>query len=344
METIDRYLGLLIMSILLSSCLTEQAISIDQMEPGKVNLPEKVRKVAFLSRNFKFDIDTLGQYYNYNSRLEKALEPENKDIDSIAVTGCFETLRKILLESGRFDEIAVYPYSDIKLHKGRNAIPLQPQYVKKLCKENNADAVVSLEMLSYFYSLNSGNPGYGIPRNADVKITAIWAVYLPGKDSPVDRFKYSDIVSWNGSRETAEKKKSDVPSRIAAIKLSCDIAAKNYSKRLAPYWSKSERIIVGLNGSEWDKAISQAKQYKWDAAEKIWLSLTESNNKRVKGAAALDLAVAREMLGDYDKAAKWSEESLALLPGGELKRLSRDYAELLKERRIETDKLNRLIK
>ena len=208
MKTIDRYLGLLIMSILLSSCLTEQAISIDQMEPGKVNLPEKVRKVAFLSRNFKFDIDTLGQYYNYNSRLEKALEPENKDIDSIAVTGCFETLRKILLESGRFDEIAVYPYSDIKLHKGRNAIPLQPQYVKKLCKENNADAVVSLEMLSYFYNLNSGNPGYGIPRNADVKITAIWAVYLPGKDSPVDRFKYSDIVSWNGSRETAEKKKS----------------------------------------------------------------------------------------------------------------------------------------
>jgi hypothetical protein len=344
MKTIDRYLGLLIMSILLSSCLTEQSIPIDQMEPGKVNLPERVRKVAFLSRNFKFDIDTLGQYYNYNSGLKKAADAENKDLDSIAVTGCFETLRKILLESGRFDEIAVYPYPDNKPHKGRNAVPLSKQYVKKLCKENNADAIVSLEMLSCFYSLNSGDPGFGIPRNADVKITAIWAVYLPGNDSPVDRFKYSDVINWNGTVEKGDQKKSNVPSRITAIKQACDIAATNYSKRLAPYWSKSERIIVGLNGSEWDKAISLAQKYKWDTAEKIWQSLMENKNSRVKGAAALDIAVAREMLGDYDQAAKWSKESLGFLPSGELKRLSLDYADLLKERKIETDKLNRLIK
>jgi hypothetical protein len=344
MKTVDRYVGSLLMSVLLSSCLTEQVIPVDQMEPGKVNLPEKVRKVAFLSRNFKFDIDTLGQYYNYNSKPRKVPEAENKEVDSIAVTGCFETLRKILLESGRYDEIAVYPYSDIKPRKGRNAIPLSPEYVKKLCKDNNTDAIVSLEMLSYFYSLIPGDSRLGIPPFADVKITAIWAVYIPGKDSPVDRFKYSDAVTWNGNRETGEQKKSNVPSRIAGIKLASEIAAKNYSKRLAPYWSKSERIIVGLNSSEWNKAISLAQQYKWDAAEKIWSPLAESKNSRVKGAAALDLAVTREMLGDYDQAAKWSAESLGLLPGGELKRLSRDYSELLKERRIETDKLNRLIK
>lgn len=344
MKTIERYIGLLLISIMLSSCFTEQIVPIDQMEPGKTDLPENIRKVIFLSRNFKFNIDTFGQYYNYNSRLRKVPEVKNKDVDSIAVTGCLEALRKILLESGRFDEIVVYPYSDIEPHEGRNAIPLSPEYVKKLCKENNTDAIVSLEMLSYFYSLNSGDRRFGIPRNANVKITAIWALYIPGHINPVDRFKYSDVVSWNSNRENEEQKKSNVPSRLAGIKLACEIAAKNYSRRLAPYWSKSERIIVGLNGRTWDKAISLAQKYKWKEAEKIWRSLTESKNSRVKGAAALDLAVAKEMLGDYDQAIQWSEESMDLLPGGELKQLSEDYSKLLKERKNEIDKLNRLIK
>ncbi len=339
---IERYIWLIFISVMFSSCFTEQVIPIDQMEPGKINLPENVRKVIFLSRNFKFDIDTFGQYYNYNSRLRKVSDAQNKDVDSVAVTSCLETLRKALLESGRFDEIIVYPYSDFHPHKGRNVKPLSPQYVKKLCQENNADAIVSLEMLSYFYSLNSGDPQYGIPRNANVKITAIWALYLPGHDKPVDRFNYSDVDNWNAER--GQQNKSSVPSRLNGIKMACDIAAKNYSKRLAPYWSKSDRVIVGLNGSAWNRAITLAQDYKWDAAEKIWRSLFENKNNRVKGAAALDLALAREMQGDYSQAVQWSEKSLDLLPKGELRRLSEDYSELLKERQSETEKLNRLIK
>jgi hypothetical protein len=344
MRAMKKYGSMLMVSILISSCYTAQVIPVDQMEPGKVNLSEKVRKVSLISRNFKFDIDTLGQYFNFNTRLRKAPEKENKGIDSIAVTACFDTLRQVLLGSGRFDEIVVYPYSDINPNKGKNVLQLSPLNIKKLCDENKTDAVFSLEMLSYFYSLNSANPNYGIPKSADVKITAIWAVYVPGKANPVNRFKYSDVINWTGSRESVEKKKSDVPSRLTAIKQACEIAAKNYGRLLAPYWSKSERMVVGLNGMEWDKAIILAQKYKWDSAERIWSSYAESNNNRVKGAAALDLAVAREMQGDYDKAEQWSDQALKLLPGGELRRFAHDYSDILKERRIEIDKLNRLIK
>jgi hypothetical protein len=344
MKTIRRYFGILIISIGLSSCLTEKVIPIDQMELSQVNLPEKVRKIALLSRNFKFDIDTLGQYYYYNSKLRKIPENESKAVDSIAVTRCCETLRKAMLESGRFDEIAVYPYSEIESHTGKNALPLSPQYVKKLCNESNTDAVVSIEMITYMYSLNSGSPGLGIPKMAEVKIAAIWAVYLPGNENPVDRFKYSDFVRWYEMKQSGEQKSSNVPPRTAGIKLACDIAAKKYCSRLTPNWSKSERVVVGLSGASWDKALALAQKYKWDDAGAIWQSLTENKNSKQKGAAALDLAVAKEMLGDYDQAAKWSNESMSLLTGGKLKKLAVEYSELLKDRKIKTDKLSRLIK
>src|ERR1035437_2121084 len=213
METIKRYFGMLCFSILLTSCLTVQVVPIDQMEPGKVNLPPHVRKIALLSRNFRFDIDTLSQYYNYNSILTKVPYNVNRGVDSISATISFEALRKILLESGRFDEIAVYPYSTIKPHIGKNALPLAPEYVKRLCNESSSDAIVSLEMLSYFFSSNSSSLRLRIPKEAEVKINAIWAVYLPGKEGSVDRFKYSDVVRWNGNSESSGTEKSKIPGR-----------------------------------------------------------------------------------------------------------------------------------
>lgn len=344
MKTIKRYFGLLLLSILASSCLTVEVIPIDQMEPGKVNLPESVRKIALLSRNFKFNIDTLTQYYNYNFKLKKVPVKENKAVDSMAVTKKFEALRKILLESGRFDEIAVFPYSTITPLSGKNALPLTSEYVKQLCNESKTDAIVSLEMLSYFYSANSGNLRLRMPKEADVKLTAIWAVYLPGKAIPVDRFKYSDVVRWNDDVAVNSREKSKVPGRIDGIKIASEIAAKNYSKRLAPYWSNSERYLVGLSGAKWAEAIALAHKYKWEDAAAIWQSYSESKSRRARGAAALDLAVAKEMQGDYDQAVKWSDESLKLLSGSDLKHIAVDYANLLKAREIKTRKLDELIK
>jgi hypothetical protein len=199
-------------------------------------------------------------------------------------------------------------------------------------------------MLSYFFSANSSNLRLRIPKAADVKITAIWAIYLPGKDSPVDRFKYSDVVRWNGNSESSGTEKSRIPGRTDGIKIACEIAAKNYSKRLAPYWLSSQRYVVSLGGKTWDEALDLAHKYKWEAASAIWQSFSESKNSRERGAASLDLAVAKEMQGDYDQAVKWSNESLMLLKGGDLKHIALDYSRILKERKSKTEKLNQLIK
>jgi hypothetical protein len=344
MKTVERYFALLFVGVLISSCLTVQTVPIDQMEPGKVNLPEQIRKIALLSRNFKFDIDTLGQYYNANFKLKKGPLRENKYIDTIAVTKSFESLRKILLESGRFDEIAVYPYATVPLHKGKNVLPLSSDFVKKLCDESGTDAVVSLEMLSYFYGINAANPRFGVPKSSEVKITAIWAVYYPRKEGPINRFKYSDVIRWDENRQANDDKGASVPPRTEGIKLACEIAAKNYSKQLAPYWSKSERVLVGLDNDTWRKAITLAQKYKWEDAATLWQSYTNANNQRVRGASALDLAVAKEMLGDYDQAERWSKESLKLLKGGKLRQIAVDYANFLKTRKIKVEKLNHLIK
>jgi hypothetical protein len=314
--------------LFLTSCITTQIVPIDQLEPGKVSLSPKIRKVALISRNFKFSVDTLSGYYNLDFRLKKGTKADNKLIDSLSVVKSIDTLRKILLESGRFDEVFVYPFNTIKPHRGNKELPLSQSYIKTICAESETDAVVSLEMLSFFYNRYKGSIDQAIQAAANVKITAIWSVYTPDDDGPADRYAHSEVIRWS-ENDPQGNKKYTLPGRREAVSAACSVAAKNYSKRIVPYWAESSRIIVGLAGAEWDKAFSK---------------FAGSSQTNTAGIAALNLAIAHEMLGNPEKAAVWSEKSVKLLKHGESGRIARGYAATLYERQLKAASLNSLLK
>lgn len=344
MRTICKFQGILLAGMLLTSCITTQSVPIDQLEPGKVTLPSAIRKVALISRNFKFSVDTLSANYNLDFRLRKAPEIENRLIDSIAVTKSLDNLRKALLKSGRFDEVFVYPFNAIKPHSGNKELPFSSEYIRSLCRESETDAVVSLEMLSFFYSRHNGSSGREIEGAANVKVTAIWSVYTPQRDGPIDRYTHSEVIKWSENQRTNNRSRVTLPDRREAISIACGVAAKNYSKRIVPYWTESSRVIVGLDGSDWDKSMLYASKNKWEAAAPIWLKYTESIQKRVAGIAALDYAVAQEMLGDMEQASAWSDTAVKLLKSGAAGRIAKDYAATLYGRKLKAAELNSLLK
>jgi len=344
MRNMTRYTWVLFAGLILTSCFTTQTVPIDQMEPGKVSLSPQIRKAALISRNFKFAVDTLSGYYILDFKTKRVSKKENQGIDSLAVNKSLEGLRKAILESGRFDEVYVYPYGAINPHVGTKELPLSPAFIQSLCRESQTDAVISLEMLSFFYSRHKGSADKAIQPEANVKITAIWSVYTPKSEVPLDRFTHSEVIRWNESDPNNSDQKFVLPGRKEAISIACALAAKNYSKRVVPYWSESKRVLLGLNEPDWETAFSYASKSKWEAASAIWQKYTASKQKRVAGMAALNYAVAQEMLGDPDQATVWSDKSVALLKNGEAGRIARGYAALLHERKLKAARLNILLK
>lgn len=344
MKVITKYKWVLLAGLILTSCITTQIVPIDLLEPGKVKLPARIRKVALISRNFKFSVDTLTGYYNLDFRLRRGTQKDNQIIDSAAVTKSLETLRKAFLESGRFDEVYVYPYNAINPHVGEKELPLSPIFIQSVCSESETDAVVSLEMLSFFYSRHNGSSDRAIQAEANVKITAIWSVYTPKSDGPIDRFTHYEVIRWNDKNSQNNKQKFKLPGRKEAIPIASGVAAKNYSKRIVPHWAESSRIIIGLDGPEWEKAMLCAGKNEWKGAAQIWGKFTGSNQNKVAGVAALNYAVAQEMLGDTEQATVWSKKSVTLLKNGETGRIARDYAAILYQRSITAASLNDLLK
>ncbi len=344
MNVLIKYTGILFASLLLPSCITTVSVPIDQLEPGKVALPPAVRKVALISRNFKFSIDTLSGYFNLDYRLKRGTNADNQVIDSVAVTKSMESLRKALLESGRFDEVFVYPYHFIKPHFGDKEMPFTSGYIQSVCNESQTDGVISLEMLSFFYGRHKGSSAGAIQGEANVKISAIWSVYIPKSNDPVDRYNHSEVIRWSEFDQRNDSIKYELPGRKDAISIASGIAAKNYSKRIVPNWNESSRIIIGLNDPEWDQAMLFAQHNKWGKAMQVWEKYVGSTQKRVAGAASLNYAVAQEMSGDPEQATVWNEKAVKLLQNGEAGRIARAYAAILYERKLKALKLNAILK
>ena len=343
MNTLNRFLVSFFAGLALASCITTHSVPIDQMEPGKIHLPAQIRKVALVSRNFKFSIDTLSGYYNLNFRLKKGKLSENQLIDSLAVTKSLEALRKELLESGRFDEVFVYPYKALKPFKGARELPLTTAFIQSVCSESETEAVISLEMLSYFYSRHNGTAGHEISDEANTKVTAIWSVYSPKNNEPIERFTHSEIIRWSENDSKLNNEKYKLPERKEGIPNACGIAAKNYSKRIVPYWTQSSRVLISLDNPDFGKALSYASKNKWKEASGIWEKYSTNPQPRTSGIASLNYAVAQEMLGDYKKAAFYSDKATKLLKNGESGKIARAYAAVLHERSLKVNELNSIL-
>src|SRR5665647_3547933 len=104
-----RNSGLLwiVLLLILSSCVSYENLTIEVLKPAKFSLPANIRKVAIVSRNLKYEDDTLQYYHQKNRQLVKDKIKFNSD--SLAQITCIDSLAAKLLAQSRFDSILILP-------------------------------------------------------------------------------------------------------------------------------------------------------------------------------------------------------------------------------------------
>jgi len=344
MKTCRFILAIITTILVFASCTTTQLVPIEVLKPGKVTLSANTRNLAFIARNFKYSVDTLGDYYSANYKLRKAPEKQNEGIDSLALQSALSSLQKKLLATGRYDTIVTYPYNTIRPHHAKHILPLSPDFVTKICQESHVEGLVALEMLSYFYSKVA--PGIKDDSGeSSVKINALWALYLPGKEKPVDHFRYTDELVWDRYDQNGNLDLTKVnPDRKAAIEMAAQIAGEQYARHMGPLWATVNRTLVTPSGDEWKKATQMAQKNQWEEAAAIWNRLASMPDGKEQGVAELDLAVAAEMMDQIDLAVSWASKAVKLLDGKRYGPVAGQYLAVLMVRQQQINGLNQQIK
>jgi len=332
-----RKSGLLWFILLLSfsSCVSYEKFPIEVIQPSKLVLPPEIRKIALVSRNLKYENDTLQNYQTKNHKLVKDQVKINSD--SLAIETCLDSLANKLQLQNRFDSIMVLPAYSLPEKRVKEIRPAKGEWYKNFADKTGADGLILLDMFSCFYIQSDEYS------NAKVVTSNIWSFYASKQQKITDRFIQIDTLYWDGKDEAGNYKKSLIPGKQAAIPIAAGVIGANYAKHILPSWNMVYRDIMTCSNPEIKKAAKFAQESKWEEASAIWQKGAESNNKRKKIISLYNLALASEMNGDVDQALKLTSQAATASSGvfrSAENEAVRKYSGILYQRRTELYKLS----
>lgn len=101
-----------------------------------------------------------------------------------------------------------------------------------------------------------------------------------------------------------------LPSDRMLLKEAAAISAESLGRCLVPYWQQTERLYYAGGCVEMRDASVYIKEGDWQGAYDLWLSVFEGRkSEKMKAHAALNLAVAAEMLDRLGEAEQWLDKA-----------------------------------
>lgn len=308
-----------IMSLLLSSCVSYSYVTFDRLEAGDINYPESVKKVGVVNNMPCFDI----------AGLDGSFLPPLEGDGEIAA----DTLAHLLAASDYFEQVVI---CDSPL-QGANAsflgpYALSPVQADSLLEVMGVDVLFSIDRVKVDLSvLSSGWNGY---RYGGVKavVTPVMFAYIPGRETPWFAVSCKDSIAFNRNETMALDKFRKDASAYSAYML---------TDHLLPSWKMVERIYYASGCVEMRDANVYVMEGNWEEAYHLWKAVYDEKKGKKKMMAAFNLAVYHEAHDDTERAVGYLEEALALMkPGSHDEGMMRFYLTQLKNRIEKRKKLD----
>jgi len=336
-----RKSGLLWFVLLLSlnSCVSFEKLSIEVLKPAKFSLPPDIKKIAIVSRNLKYEIDTFQNFQVKNHHLIK--DKIRFNTDSLALITCIDSLASKLLAQNQFDSIQILTVNSFPVSRVKEIRPGRAEWYKNISDQTGADGLILLDMFSCFYSFSKSDE-YTSPK-ANVVTSNIWTVYNAHEQKIIDRFAQVDTLYWDGTDDDGQLKKIRIPAKKEAITLAAGVIGENYSKHITASWTMVYRDIMKCGKPDMREAAKLALKGKWEEASAIWQKYTDSKNKRNKIVALYNLAHANELNGNIDQALELTSQAATASSGvfwSFENESVRKYSAILYRRKIEITKLD----
>jgi hypothetical protein len=342
MKTKNRFLIPVICLLILSSCTVYRNIPIEILRTREVKLPSSVGRIAFVYRNFKYNNDTLQNYFLKNELLVKDLGNQGKNVDSIIVTTCLHSAANALVQNGICHDPVIYPLDIFPRQTGEGIHPLPSDLIKKLALPAQAEIIILLETFSYFFSQNGTQMGTEFQ---EAKMAGIWTMYSAASGAVTDRKTMTDTVYWNKYDENGNVKKETLPPRLPALQQAGEVFGENYARRFYPDWTKVDRLMIIPPLEDFRLAAEYTDKKEWDKADSIWSKYTDRRFGRLAISALYNLSLAKEINDNLNEALNQISKASDLAksyPNSNEHKLTESYREILIQRIRDIEKAKKL--
>jgi len=286
--------------LVLSSCTSPlNLISIDALEPATVSFPPEVTKVVLVNNS-----PTPPHEEEDKPNVQGTRTPI-LTLDS-ARNIFLSSLEQFMKEEKYFTEVELYPHKTNNTPILKDVNPLSRRKAQAICRERNADALVSLDLFAITVQLESENTAYFSNYSIiGAKSGLILRVFSKEGNQYTSRIGYVDSLFAEGPAPWDIKRNyaGEVNTLITDLSI---VGADKVTGKLIPSWKKHDRWYYSGNSKEMKQAASFVKEGKWADAAVIWGQLFDKEtkaNKKIR--LASNIALANECLDDIDNASNW---------------------------------------
>ena len=284
------------------SCTSTNLMSLSVTKPAPVSLPPNARSAAVVNRSRAAD----------DSRtvdaIHRTLGLESKELQAEGAGASLTGLTDALIRSNRFASIKTLNNLDLRSY-GAGVFPVSMSWdtVEKICRENQADVLFSLELFDAQSKVGLNLMAFGQGSSVNTQVKTGWRIYDPTTRSILDEYViYRDLNFQGGSLLGTG---SALLGRKEEVKKAGNGAGEDYATRIIPYSLRVSRYYYVRGNESFSVAKRMAQAGDWDAAANIWRQATNSPSGKVAGRACYNMAIISEINGDLNGALQWAKKA-----------------------------------
>jgi len=327
----------LAVTLLACSCSSTNLMSLSVNVPAPVTLPPNIKSAAVVNRTRAADENRT------IDAIHKAVSMESKTLQAEGAKSSVYGLTDELKKNTRFTSVRSLDNLDLRSFGAGvfpNALPWET--VEKICRDNYADVVFSLELFDAESSVGVG-PGGGpvgllttittAPAlaqqvNLNTQVKTGWRIYDPASHTILDEYVLSKNLATRTRLLDPVGTGTAIATRKEAVKQVGMDAGQVYASRIIPYSIRVSRFYYVRGNGNFIIAKRMAQTGNWDGAGKIWQQETNSTSRKAAGRACYNMAIIAEINGNVDGAIQWAQKAYEVYG----LRLALGYVNVLRQR------------
>lgn len=308
------------------SCSPTNLMSLSVTEPAPVSLSPAAKVAVVVNRSRAAD-DSRGL-----DAIHRTMNAESKKFQLEGSESSVTGLTDALIRSNRF--VSVKPLNDLDLRSyGAGVFPVTLSWdtVEKICRENQADVLFSLELFDVESQVGLTLVTMG--RVVKTRVNTGWRIYDIASHRVLDKFTYYSDLNIQGTILTTATTMLGYKEEVLKAGHRC---GEDYASRIIPYSLRLSRNYYVRGNGSFKVAQRMAQAGDWDGAARIWRTATNARSGKVAGRACYNMAIIGEINGDPAGALQWAQKAYELYKTP----YALDYANILQQR-ISNDALLR---
>jgi hypothetical protein len=307
------------------------------LQPALVTVPPEVQTLGVIDRSAAKNIgeSLLGV-------LEGALTGESIGADRDGAREALSTLTMTLSKSPRFKVVT----PNVNAEQAKSDITdtkLDWPTAERICKNAGCDALVVLEAIDSDTTLNITqqlNTTLNVTEyvaQRDAKVLTAWRVYdVKNKVILDEKRDYDFTNSWTERDQNKDVAVSRLPTNTVSVVRVAARSGDAYAGRIAPTYRWVARDFYVAGDDRLKEAKHHVRAQDWEGAAKIWTTMTDIQDPKLRGKAKYNLALYYERAGNLKQSYTLAQEAAVDLHTGR----SRTYVDVINQRVLDAARLD----